>query len=301
MNYQEKRKLAGEYLFIKDMITHKYPSGIISLVSDTFDFWKTITIISSALKDEILNRPTNALGQSKVVFRPDSGDPVYILAGYKTVNVSDRFNPIDMSEAEDSCAEAIYDMYDGKFYSFESVDDGWDTRYRFHELQECEVKGAVECLWNVFGGKINSKGFKELDEHVGLIYGDSITLERANEILSRLKDKGFASSNVVFGIGSYEAQYVTRDTYGFAVKATYSICNGKGIELFKDPITDNGTKKSARGLLRVEQIDGKYVLFDQQTPEQETMGCLETVFKNGNLVKETNINEIRQRVENYLS
>lgn len=291
----------GELETFRRLITQVVPSGIVSIVSDTWDFWRVMTEYTVELKQEILNRPTNALGQSKVVFRPDSGDPVYILAGYKTANVSDRFNPIDMLEAEDSCAEAIYDMCDDKFYSFESVDGGWDTRYKFQELQECEVKGAVECLWNVFGGKINSKGFKELDEHVGLIYGDSITLQRANEILSRLKDKGFASSNVVFGIGSYEAQYVTRDTYGFAVKATYSICNGKGIELFKDPITDNGTKKSARGLLRVEQIDGKYVLFDQQTPEQETMGCLETVFKNGNLVKETNLNEIRQRVENYLS
>jgi nicotinamide phosphoribosyltransferase len=139
-----------------------------------------------------------------------------------------------------------------------------------------------------------------LDSHVGLIYGDSITIERAKTILSRLENHGFASSNVVFGIGSYTYQYVTRDTFGFAMKCTYTVRNGEGHELFKDPVTDSGTKKSARGLLRVERENGEYVLYDQQTPEQEQMGCLETVFKNGNLVKETTIAEIRERLKHNI-
>lgn len=74
----------------------------------------------------------------------------------------------------------------------------------------------------VFGGNITNKGYKVLDEHVGLIYGDSITLERAGEILQRLQRKGFASCNVVFGIGSYTYQYSTRDSFGQAMKATWA-------------------------------------------------------------------------------
>ncbi len=121
----------------------------------------------------------------------------------------------------------------------------------------------------MFGGTINSKGYKELDSHIGLIYGDSITIERAKDIFERLEKKGFASSNVVFGVGSFTYQMVSRDTLGMAVKATYAVVDGEGKELFKDPITDNGTKKSARGLLRVEKDGDNYVLHDKQTEEVE--------------------------------
>ena len=71
-----------------------------------------------------------------------------------------------------------------------------------------------------------------------------------------MKAKGFASTNVVLGIGSFTYQYNTRDTFGFAMKATYGEVNGEGRAIFKDPITDDGTKKSAKGLMKIELIDG---------------------------------------------
>ncbi|MGJ8733656.1 MAG: nicotinate phosphoribosyltransferase, partial [Cellulophaga sp.] len=123
---------------------------------------------------------------------------------------------------------------------------------------EEEKKGVIELLWEIFGGKTNSKGYKELDPHIGAIYGDSITTERATDICERLKQKGFASTNVVLGIGSFTYQYNTRDTFGFAMKATYGEVNGEGREIFKDPITDDGTKKSAKGLLKIEKENGTY-------------------------------------------
>lgn len=237
------------------LITEVCPSGVVSIVSDTWDFWHVITDMAKELKPEIMARTPNAIGLNKVVFRPDSGDPVEILCGTE----------IDATKATTPAQ-----------------------------------KGAVQCLWDTFGGTVNAEGYKMLDEHVGLIYGDSITLERADQILKRLKDKGFASSNVVFGIGSYTYQYVTRDSFGFAMKATYAEVNGEGSELYKDPITDSGTKKSAKGLLRVEFEDGKFVLYDQQTKEQEAQGCLQTVFKDGKLVKETSVEEIRNRINSVL-
>ena len=160
-----------------------------------------------------------------------------------------------------------------------------------------EHKGAIQCLWETFGGNINSKGYMELDSHIGLIYGDSITLQRQEDILQGLKSKGFASNNVVLGIGSYTYQYVTRDTFGFAVKATAGIVDGKFREIYKDPKTDDGTKKSARGLLRVEHENGRYVLYDRQNFEQESRGCLDTVFLNGIMTKETSLSEIRERIK----
>lgn len=112
-------------------------------------------------------------------------------------------------------------------------------------------KGLIECLWDIFGGTINSKGYKQLDPHIGAIYGDSITIERADQICSRLKEKGFASTNIVFGVGSYTYQYNTRDTLGWAMKSTYIEIDGVGNAITKDPITDDGTKKSHSGLLKV--------------------------------------------------
>jgi nicotinamide phosphoribosyltransferase len=231
------------------LIKEIYPAGIVSIVSDTWDFWKVITEYLPALRDDILARERNALGLSKVVIRPDSGDPVLIICG-------DTDAPVDSPE----------------------------------------YKGAVECLWDTFGGTVTDKDYKVLDEHIGLIYGDSITIDRCEEIMARLEAKGFASCNVVLGIGSYTYQYVTRDTFGFAMKATYGEVNGVGREIFKDPATDSGTKKSARGLLRVEEEGGEYVLYDQQTKAQEAQGALQTVFLDGKLLNETTLSEIRGRL-----
>jgi nicotinic acid phosphoribosyltransferase len=79
--------------------------------------------------------------------------------------------------------------------------------------------------------------------------------------------KGFASTNVVLGIGSFTYQYNTRDTFGFAMKATYVEVNGEGREIFKDPITDDGTKKSATGLLHVTKNENGYMLVDKVSSE----------------------------------
>ena len=164
-----------------------------------------------------------------------------------------------------------------------------------------QQKGVIELLWDVFGGTVNSKGYKVLDPHVGCIYGDSVTLEIADEVCRRLASKGFASSNIVFGIGSYTYNYNTRDTFGFALKATYGVVNGQEVQLFKDPITDDGTKKSQKGMVAV--IEGEHGLELVDHLDSTTIGSYEgenlltPVFVDGKLVKETSLSEIRARVE----
>lgn len=231
------------------LINDVYPTGIVSIVSDTWDFWQVVSEFAAVLKDDILNRQPNATGLAKVVFRPDSGDPVKIICG-------------DPEAPAGSPAH----------------------------------KGAVECLWDIFGGTVTDKGYKQLHERVGLIYGDSITLKRAQAILEGMTAKGFASTNMVFGIGSFTYQYNTRDSFGFAMKATWGQVNGEGRALFKDPITDNGTKKSAKGLLRIEATDNGYQLFDEQTAGQEQQGALEVVFENGTLIKDISLDDVRARL-----
>nr|WP_321221927.1 nicotinate phosphoribosyltransferase [uncultured Psychroserpens sp.] len=160
-----------------------------------------------------------------------------------------------------------------------------------------EKKGVIELLWDIFGGTTNSKGYKELDSHIGAIYGDSITLDRATQICERLKQKGFASTNVVLGIGSFTYQYNTRDTFGFAMKATYGEVNGEGREIYKDPITDDGTKKSAKGLIKIELQNGTYKLVDQVSWEEEHKGELREVYRDGKLVLDASLANIRKRVK----
>ena len=112
-----------------------------------------------------------------------------------------------------------------------------------------------------------------------------------------MEAKGFCSGNVVFGVGSYTYQYVTRDNFGFAMKATSGIVNGERRDIFKDPKTDSGTKKSAKGLLRVEKENNVLVLYDQQSETQEQQGLLECVFVDGKLVKSISLAEIRNRID----
>ena len=306
----------------------KYPTGLLSVVSDTWNLWDVCTKILPAIKAEVLAR------DGKLVIRPDSGDPADILCGTnKAASLKDYSNEADTIDdlvgdmyipdyvdEDDEDAEPYRFTFNGKTYDAWAEGQGTYVEYGIEETENKyeEVvlantpaeKGVIELLWEVFGGTVNEQGFKVLDSHIGAIYGDSITLERGRDIMKRLADKGFAYSNVVLGIGSYTYQYNTRDTFGFAMKATYgevertiapaNAAHGavitEGREIFKDPITDDGTKKSAKGLLRVDLKKGKYVLSDRQTWEQEAGGALETVFLDGKLVKTQTLSEIRARV-----
>lgn len=240
----------SELDFFKKAITKDYPTGIVSLVSDTFDFFKVITEFTVILKEDILNRIPNKTGLAKVVFRPDSGDPIDIVCGDPNATPGSP-----------------------------------------------EYKGAIECLWDVFGGTTSEKGYRILHERVGLIYGDSCNYAIISGILESLKKKGFASSNIVFGVGSYSMNLATRDSLGIAQKATWAQVDGKGYDLFKTPKTDgDGMKKSAKGLLRVDIVNGKYILKDCCTLEEELGGELKEVFRNGKLLIDHTLQEIRNRV-----
>jgi nicotinamide phosphoribosyltransferase len=116
-----------------------------------------------------------------------------------------------------------------------------------------------------------------------------------------LEAKGFASTNVVLGIGSFTYQYNTRDTFGFAMKATYVEVDGEGREIFKDPITDDGMKKSATGLLQVYRLKGahgvsNYILKDKVSWEEEGEGLLKTIYKDGEFHNLTTLTGIRKKL-----
>ena len=313
-------------------LMEQFPTGILSIVSDTWDLWKVLTEYLPELKDEILAR------DGKIVIRPDSGDPIDIICGslrvshmmdmsrYKegTNNSGKCYSRLCFLNKQDVVPSLIRDVNTLEVYRTYYRSDKADGYYSIEKVKEVDVvdKGVVELLWEVFGGTINEQGYKVLNPKIGAIYGDSINLERFQQINERLEAKGFASTNWVAGIGSFTYQFNTRDTFGFAMKATYCevICNGQtckdlrngwntqqacgicggtgtqGREIFKDPITDDGTKKSAKGLLCVLKNSDGYYLQDQVTWNEEGFSELKTIFEDGNFYNQTTLTEIRNKL-----
>ena len=249
----------GEQQMIADWL-QVFPKGILSIVSDTFDLWKLITEYLPANKEAIMAR------DGKLVIRPDSGDPVDIICGDITI----------------------------------AVENGG--------IETPASKGVIELLWDIFGGTINEQGYKVLDPHIGAIYGDSITTERQVQIYQRLAAKGFAATNIVLGVGSFTYQFNTRDTLGFAAKGAWfeveevvdkhGIVGKIGYNIYKDPITDDGTKKSLKGLLCVKSGEnGDLVCLTEQTWEQENQGWLQTIYEDGKFFNQTTLEEVRNRLK----
>lgn len=262
----------GEKQMIIDWLK-EFPTGILSIVADTFDLWKLITeyLTDPEVKELILAR------DGKLVIRPDSGDPVDIICGVLR-------HPVPWTE---------------------------------EERNEPDRKGVIQLLWDIFGGTVNEKGYKVLDSHIGAIYGDSITLDRQVQIYRRLADKGFAATNIVLGVGSFTYQFNTRDTLGWAAKGSWFeimpscecseseaiYCGSKcqkrtGYDIYKDPVTDDGTKKSLKGLQMVYQDDaGEYQVKSECTWKEEKSGLLQVIYEDGKFYNQTTLTEIRQRLE----
>ncbi|URC22677.1 nicotinamide phosphoribosyltransferase [Serratia phage vB_SmaM-Kashira] len=317
----------AEVEFLDKFITKIYPDGFVSYVADSYDYWAIITKALPALKDKIMAR------DGRLVMRPDSGNPVDVICG--TVDWSDIEDLTEAGDLESAAEWALESAEDdlevghgergpdtvdrfftfaGKLYRMEGKIE-WnrqDKQYYYIDGRtvlnyeeatlDTQQKGTIEILWEIFGGEVNSKGFKVLDNHIGLIYGDSITVDRATQIFKRLEAKGFASSNIVFGVGSYTTQYATRDSLGSAVKATGAIIDGVEILVSKEPKTDPG-KKSAKGCVKVVKEDGNYVLKDGfgfdgvNTPDNE----LRIIFKDGKMVVDESLTVIRERAASYLN
>ena len=317
----------GEFECYRHLIEDVFKTGPLSMVSDTYDYWNVITNYLPRLKESILNR------DGKIIIRGDSGDPVDIICGELKASdymVVDGLTEVGIKDYFKRYAEEHYDFGGAhtswykvriadKLYEVTCehvwVDDEEENggmyipAVEYVDVKEIEItpamKGTVELLWDIFGGTVNSKGYKVLDPHIGAIYGDSITLDRIRAIYARLEEKGFAVNNCTVGIGSYTYQYNTRDSFGFALKATNSVIDGVEKHIYKDPITDkvkgNNFKKSQRGMCYVYR-DGDDILYtDEHTieelkEEKYADNLLQTIFEDGKVVNEVSLAEIRGRL-----
>jgi nicotinamide phosphoribosyltransferase len=252
----------GEKQMIIDWLK-EFPTGILSIVADTFDLWKLITeyLQDPEVKELIMAR------DGKLVIRPDSGDPVDIICG--------------------------------KNFPLGATLSG---------SQIPESKGVIELLWDIFGGTVNKQGYKVLDSHIGAIYGDSINLERQLAIYERLTAKGFAATNIVLGVGSFTYQFNTRDTFGFAAKGAWFEVEENGVKIgyniFKDPITDDGTKKSLKGFqtVLINTITNDFEVISESSEKlaYSKDNFLQTIYKNGKFFNQTTLTEVRDRINKLL-
>jgi nicotinamide phosphoribosyltransferase len=233
------------------IIEDVYPTGVTSIVSDTWDLWRVLTEYIPALKDKILSR------DGKVVIRPDSGDPVNIICG------------------DDSCC-----------------------------FPDAPAKLGVLRLLAEAVGVTEREGMLPLINKMGAIYGDAISLQRADKILHRIvHELKLSPFNQVFGIGSYTYEYVTRDTYGQAMKAT-AVRGEDGIikPIFKKPVTDDGVKNSLHGIpavyRTVESTEEHPVYYTvENATENQLANCaFQKVYSDGKLVINQSFEDIRKRV-----
>ena len=227
----------------------------------------------------------------------NSGDPVLITAGYNIYHHQDGDSIQDSIEKIEhfpfsSPTPEVFCM-NGRYYDIRS---GFNISSK-NQIQKYEAIGTVAMLWEIFGGYINDKHFKVLDDHIGMIYGDGITYARAKEIFERLSYKGFASSNVVFGIGSYTLNMISRDDLGCAIKATHATYNGEEISLYKNPKTDSA-KKSAKGYLFVHETDNGLELESDVSFEKQDSddNMLKLLFRDGVFSNCVSLDSIRSKL-----
>lgn len=163
----------------------------------------------------------------------------------------------------------------------------------------CEVVPRVlQLLWDAFGGTVNSKGFRVLNDKIRVIQGDGISFESAGPILQSVKDAKFSTDNVAFGMGGKLLQGVDRDTQKFAFKCSNVTVDSVNRPVFKDPVTDPG-KQSKKGKLAL--VYGASGL--ETVPDSVAEGgddILQEVFYNGKLMTDYTFQECRDRINRTL-
>lgn len=331
------------------LLTEVYPNTPFVAVMDSYDFWNVITNILPSLRNEIeshkgflgcrhdSDEPVHALCgipqfNFNKIFAFDS-DVIHIsdeeeFEDFIYEFMNDNYPKVNKPfEAYFKCTTEPEDEgHDGKFFS--GVYKIIPTTYCLnHDIEEHEYdivkvresltyedKGMVETLYELFGGFVNSKGYKVMNPKLKAVYGDSITIPRAKEIYKRLEQKGFAANNVSLGVGSFSMECLeedgilkpfTRDSFSIAIKATYGKRidkNGDEIEfsIFKNPKGCEG-KKSLKGLCLPFYNENKELYTMENLNEEEYNKFVNksefiNYFKDGRIIYYS-FEDIRDRME----
>lgn len=212
-------------------LLREYPTGILSIVADSYDIYGFVQRLGTVHKDAVMAR------DGKVVVRPDSVTPQ-------------------------------------------------------HPTPEALTAALMDQMYHLFGGHANSKGYRVLDEHVGMLWGDGIDPEGINRILAELALHSFSAENMVFGMGGGLLQKVNRDTQRFAFKASAIKRSGVWHDVCKDPLDSSKHSKKGR-LALAEMDDGSFRTVREDLADGRDY--LQTVFEDGVLVADMPFHEVRER------
>ncbi len=274
----------GECFNLGRLLTVVYPTGLFAYVSDTYDFWRTVELIVPALKNIITKR------DGKLILRPDSGNPVDVLCGQMYIGHS--YEDLDVCLEENEYGWHYDEQGVKRYYKATAV-----------ELEPVDVKdipaivkGVVRSLWDTFGGTVNEKGYKVLNPHIGVVYGDGMFFKRIEQIYKQTIDNEFSIENFTLAVGAWMLSGVTRDDLGVAIKASAFVVNGEVVPVYKQPVTD-ASKNSVKGFLKVvKEEDGEYSLIDNVSLEEEKETALQTILLNGQLQNQVTYEDVIKRL-----
>lgn len=214
----------------RNMLT-AYPTGLVACVSDSYNVYRACEKVwGELLKPDIVQR------QGTLVIRPDSGDPVRVLA-------------------------RVFDIIAAKF--------GFTT---------------------------NAKGYRVLPPYVRVIQGDGVNLFTIQNVLYQLaKFHGWSADNISFGMGGALLQQLNRDTQRFALKCSAARINGEWRPVFKEPVTDLEKISKHGRLALTRDSTGELTTLENVSEHGVQNDLLEVVFENGDVVREHDLDAIRER------
>ena len=151
----------------------------------------------------------------------------------------------------------------------------------------------IEILMDKFGFTVNERGYRVLPDCIRVIQGDGINRDSIRMILAKLDEKKIALDNIAFGMGGALLQQVNRDTFKFAMKASWAKINDVPRDVYKQPATDSG-KSSKRGVLVVNK-NKSGVYYTTQQWERLGENQLEPVYQNGEIIRTQTLSDVRDR------
>jgi nicotinamide phosphoribosyltransferase len=157
------------------------------------------------------------------------------------------------------------------------------------------IRNVLNILGDKFGYETNSKGFKVLNPKVRVIQGDGVEFAMINRILEDMKIEGWSADNIAFGMGGALLQKLNRDTQKFAFKCSYVEVGDESRDVYKQPITDDGKRSKAGQLKLIRKEDGSFDTLNRGVGYEKDL--LETVFLNGEIVKEYTFEEVRNNAK----
>jgi len=187
-------------------------------------------------------------------------------------------------------------------------DSPWAKGYGHAETLAAIVARLKENLSDLppeLGITVNSKGYYVLPAWLGIIYGDSVTVQDVEDIYALVTDETnrFSAENIVFGVGGNLLQNgITRGWLDFAMKTC--------AQFYEDRVTgevslhevgkDAVGKVSLKGCQKVIKRDGKFMVVLESDPQyKDNLSVMKVMYDNGHLYNFDSLDTIRARVASY--